>query len=192
MASSVKALPTIYVPDDYSTIQAAVDHGTTGDTIIVRAGTYNEAITVDKDNLTIRGVDRDTVIVYGTGLHGASGFTIGTLGAEIQGVTIQGFTIRNFDGHGIYVVGDKNAITDDQARDNTVNGIFVWGNNNTISRNVATRNGSYGIVAYFNNNTISDNKVMVNSLYGIRFSGDNNRIKDNAVSGNAVAGIEFC
>jgi PKD repeat protein len=45
--------PAFYVPDDYSTIQAAVDAASAGDTIIVREGTYYEKVVVDK-SLTIK------------------------------------------------------------------------------------------------------------------------------------------
>ena len=55
LASQVEASPaTIYVPDDYATIQAAVDTASPGDTIIVRGGTYTENVDVNKDHLTIQ------------------------------------------------------------------------------------------------------------------------------------------
>lgn len=40
---------TIYVPDNYTKIQAAVDNATDGGTIIVRDGTYTENVDVKKD-----------------------------------------------------------------------------------------------------------------------------------------------
>ena len=43
----------IYVPDNYEKIQWAVDNASTGDTIIVRDGTYNENVEVS-ESLTIR------------------------------------------------------------------------------------------------------------------------------------------
>jgi len=49
---------TIYVPDDYATIQAAVDAASTGDTIIVKDGTYSENVDVNK-SLTIKIRERN-------------------------------------------------------------------------------------------------------------------------------------
>jgi nitrous oxidase accessory protein NosD len=42
------AAATIYVPDDYSLIQDAVNAATEGDTIVVRSGTYFENVVVNK------------------------------------------------------------------------------------------------------------------------------------------------
>ena len=52
--TGIASASTIYVPDDYSTIQAAVNAASPGDTIIVRDGTYTENVKVDKKRLTIR------------------------------------------------------------------------------------------------------------------------------------------
>ena len=50
----IEASPaTIYVPDDYPAIQAAVDAANSGDIIIVRDGTYTENVDVNKEHLTI-------------------------------------------------------------------------------------------------------------------------------------------
>lgn len=39
---------TITVPDNFSTIQGAVNAAKSGDTIFVRAGTYCEIVTIEK------------------------------------------------------------------------------------------------------------------------------------------------
>ena len=44
----------IFVPDDYSTIQLAVDNASYSDEIIVRDGLYEESITITTQNLTLR------------------------------------------------------------------------------------------------------------------------------------------
>src|SRR5690554_366706 len=53
------------VPGEYETIQAAVDAAEPGDLVLISPGTYNEAVTVETDRLTIRGLDRDKVILDG-------------------------------------------------------------------------------------------------------------------------------
>jgi hypothetical protein len=64
---------TIRVPQDYSTIQAAVDAASSGDVIDVAPGTYRETITIDR-SITLRGrvydradPRRNTTIVDGGG-----------------------------------------------------------------------------------------------------------------------------
>jgi pectin methylesterase-like acyl-CoA thioesterase len=63
-SDSCVALSTtvIYVPDDYPTIQAAVDAASSGNTIIVREGTYNEDIDVNRC-ITLQGENRNTTII---------------------------------------------------------------------------------------------------------------------------------
>ena len=62
---------TIYVPDNYVTIQEAVNTSNNVDIIIVRGGTYTENIEVDK-SLTIRsenGSAFTTIIATESDLH---------------------------------------------------------------------------------------------------------------------------
>jgi CHAT domain-containing protein/lipoprotein NlpI len=53
---------TITVPDDYLTIQAAIDAAQLGDTVYVRAGVYKENLVIDKP-LSIIGEDRTTTTI---------------------------------------------------------------------------------------------------------------------------------
>ena len=54
--------PRLVVPDQYRTIQAAIDAAKPGDTVYVRHGTYNEALKF-KDGITLEGEDPLTTIV---------------------------------------------------------------------------------------------------------------------------------
>src|SRR3972149_3775038 len=59
----VKASPkTITVPDDYPTIQAAINGAWEGDTVFVKAGTYSENLTVTK-SLSLGGENKAASVV---------------------------------------------------------------------------------------------------------------------------------
>src|SRR4051812_34832494 len=53
------------VPQDFPTIQKAVDAAKPGELVLVSPGVYKEAVDVTTKDLTIRGVNRNTVILEG-------------------------------------------------------------------------------------------------------------------------------
>jgi len=112
---------TIRVPEDHDTIQGAVDAAAPGDLVLIEAGTYNEAVDVETDNLTIRGIDRNAVVLDG------------------------GFELEN----GIRVLADGVAVENMTARNFTTNGFFWTGvTGYRGSYLTAVRNGDYGVYAF--------------------------------------------
>ncbi len=91
---------TISVPDDFASIQEAVDAAKPGDLILVSAGTYNEAVNVETDDLTIRGLDRNEVILDGQ-FELDNGIRV--LGAS--GVAIENMTATNYTKNGFFWTG---------------------------------------------------------------------------------------
>jgi hypothetical protein len=88
------------VPDDYDTIQAAVDAAEPGDLVLVGPGVYDEAVNVETDRLTIRGLDRNEVILDG-GFERDNGIRV--VGAD--GVAIENMTARNYTNNGFFWTG---------------------------------------------------------------------------------------
>jgi Right handed beta helix region len=91
---------TLRVPDDHETIQAAVDAAEPGDLVLIGPGTYEEAVTVETDELTIRGLDRNEVILDG-GFELDNGIRV--VGAS--GVAIENMTARNYTSNGFFWTG---------------------------------------------------------------------------------------
>ncbi|MDH5779183.1 MAG: PQQ-binding-like beta-propeller repeat protein [Candidatus Bathyarchaeota archaeon] len=85
----VKTEPsTIIVPDNYSTIQEAINASSLGDTIFARAGTYYEHVVVDK-SIQIIGEEPATTIIDGSGTGNVIDVT------NTDNVNVTGFTIQN-------------------------------------------------------------------------------------------------
>src|SRR4029453_2412370 len=88
---------TLHVPDDYPTVQKAVDAAEPGDLVLISPGTYQESVSVKTDNLTIRGLDRNEVILDG-GFTMDNGFRV----AGADGVAIENMTARNYTKNGFF------------------------------------------------------------------------------------------
>jgi len=85
----------LVVPSAYTTIQAAIDAASDGDTVLVLPGTYTESLRIMEKNITVRSSDPDSsVIVRTTTIRGSEyGRPTISLGGGTT-ATVEGFTIR--------------------------------------------------------------------------------------------------
>jgi len=168
-----KASPTtIKVPQDYSTIQEAINHAIPGDVVNVSAGTYYENLYIDK-NLTLTGENRETTVLNGMG--GYYG-----IGATSVNVTITGFKILNVT-IGIYVEQSNASIISHNDITASQRGIWLYySNNSIISDNVIHDVAWRGIVLCGGS---SENTIILNTVRdcgnGIVLSGEGNFIFHN-------------
>jgi hypothetical protein len=115
-------LEAIRVPQDFETIQEAVNEAEAGDLVLVDEGVYNEAVDVTTADITIRGVDRNKVI-----LDGEFELENGIRVLDTDGVQVENMTARNYTSNGFFWTGS------DRYR-----GSYL----------TAYRNGDYGIYAF--------------------------------------------
>ena len=151
--SQAEASPaTIYVPDDYTTIQGAVNAASAGDTIIVRDGTYTENVDVNKDHLTIKSDNGAEVTIVQT-----SGPDDDIFEVTADYITIDGFAIKEASRGraGIYL-GNVNHcnIYHNTLSDNEYAIRLVSSSANSISNNVISGNRLWGISLQSSNNNI--------------------------------------
>lgn len=168
-------LGTIVVPDNYTTIQEAIDAANTGDTIYVRNGTYYENLFINK-TISLVGENPEITIIDGSKANASFSPTVYIYGEDAKDVRICNFTIRGSNNAwGIYILFHANA----------------WVEKNIIANN------SGGIVADFSdNNTFIDNTVINNKSEGILFLySSGNIMKNNTISGNeynfGISGFSF-
>ncbi|MCD6493112.1 MAG: right-handed parallel beta-helix repeat-containing protein, partial [Archaeoglobaceae archaeon] len=192
---------TIYVPDDYKSIQQAIDNANDGDTIIVRDGIYKENIKIDK-SVTLKSENGSANCI----IDGSKEGNVVTIKADK--VVIEGFTVRNsgncgygsllFRVAGIFVESNYNVIRNNNISNN-LDGISLcfacYSSNNTIANNRVENNSGYGIYLYSawgvqNNNTISNNNIISNKYDGIYlYKSNNNKLTNNRVENNGNNGI---
>ena len=140
-------------PGNYTTIQSAIDRASSGDTVFVYSGTYNESIAVEIP-INLIGEDKNTTIIHTIGNNVVVANILG------DGVHMTGFTI-------------KNNITEYGA-----SRVYVKGNNCVIYNNIIISNcdeyvfpDNSAVKLYFsNNNIITNNTIILNNNYYIAFS----------------------
>jgi parallel beta-helix repeat protein len=203
---------TLNVPEDYSTIQTAINAAYDGDTILVSAETYYESIVVNK-TVSLVGEGRDDTVVdaesTGTVIRVAAnnvninGFTIQNSGTDypncgiIVDEWVTGTNISyNIIAHNYYGIRLENSNSSTIAGNNITNNregiVLLWSSDfNEISENDVTGN-NYGISVYASsNNSIFGNNIAANSYQGIYTEGASyNRISGNNITDNG-SGILF-
>jgi len=142
---------TIQVPQDYSTIQGAIDAAVNGDTVQVAAGTYLERIHYDAKKIQVIGVDGPAFTVIDGMQRGSVVTFVSGCGPE---TLLAGFTITNglaSKGGGIYCYGSSptllgNLITLNVASDPMLSsaggGIFCQSSSARIMENTICYNSA--------------------------------------------------
>jgi nitrous oxidase accessory protein len=192
---------TIVVPDDYSSIQEAIDVANEGDTVFVKKGNYQEETLEISKSISLVGEDvKETEIYFVTPLVDKQilGATIKVrstaLSINADEVTISGFTLNSKEytpiydmeefsanGDGIKMIDNiigKNFILDfksDQLSvigNSVLSGLRADGSNQTITRNVILGLASFG----------NWSRIFENTIDSLSLSGSFNLISDNSFS----------
>jgi hypothetical protein len=119
LASAVAAQTTIRVPADQPTIQAAINAGASGDTVLVAPGTYFEQINFLGKAITVTSeAGPAATIINGSG----AGVVVTFDSGEGPGAVLRGFTVTNgggFTGGGVEVSSASPTIEDNVITANT-------------------------------------------------------------------------
>jgi parallel beta-helix repeat protein len=163
---------SIIVPDDYSSIQTAIDHAFEGQTIFVRSGIYTEQhITINKP-LSLIGNNPNNTILVGINSERYSPPYVIQISAD--NVKISGFTIMDGSLGGIRVetIGSNKQpsgciITGNNVLDNPIGVSTYDGKDLTISNNQFSNNTLYGIYVTTSSSNIFENSITGSGWFGI-------------------------
>jgi len=168
------------VPEQYPTIQAAIDAANPGDIIQVAAGTYNESITVSK-SLKIIGESRENTTIVSI-----NNVTAIAVHITANNVYFTGFTVKSGFGGILLDSSSGNTIVDNIVMQN-FEGIYLFNANNNIVRDNVLLGNYYTGVCLF---TAHNNKIVYNSISGgIDFGMDLWGANANLIMGNTIANV---
>jgi len=190
--------PTRRVPENYSTIQAAIDAAIPGanETIIVHPGTYYERITISKSNIEVIGLTG--AIIDGSNGGGGPGNVYNVVFITGDHVTFSNFQVQGgteIGTHGIGVFGNYSIVTGNTMTGNSI-GVYTGASDSFFCVNTITGSfdsGAYALQCF--NNTVSGNQISNNQGYGIYIYGSPivegvpNLIKGNTIANNGLTGL---
>jgi len=192
----------IVVPDEYSTIQEAINAATSGDTVFVRNGTYLEEINIDRF-ISLFGEEKTATLINGSISITASNVVVS--GFSIQGLVIIGgseYTAKNVAVNGniickggilMYAYGYPDrwspVFTNNTIMNNIITnssrGIHLLGSgtNNTVNGNIVTNN-EVGVILEDRGNNIIVNNAVSGNFFGMRLASRNNLLRNNTLINN--------
>jgi WD40 repeat protein len=161
----------------YAKIQEAITAASEGDTIQVKAGTYQENLTITK-RLTLQGEGKDKVTIQGT---------VTILSTKL--VTLSGFTVKG--GQGVYIEDSTTVVFSDNAFvESTAEGLLARSSSITVRGNLISRNKSYGLLLVLGSKAlITGNTITSNGGDGINIVASQADIRDNIVRDNGGCGV---
>jgi WD40 repeat protein len=131
----------IRVPQDYKTIQEAINAASEGDTILVDVGTYKETIEIPK-GLTLVGAERDKTIIDGGGLE----LGVVTISSAAL-VTVRNVTITNGRDGVLVERGAQALLRQTRIAQNQRDGVLVQGRAELLG-NLIHNNKNCGVRAF--------------------------------------------
>ena len=181
--ASADGSSVITIPTDFSTIQAAIDAASAGDTILVNTGICNESALAITKSLTITGQSTTGAQIYlnppqyPVNYWGQIAMAYNnSITIQADNVEISGLTITTAGGD-IVIQGNRNQIINNIMRVNSA--VNLAGNENELCNNTIT--SSVSITGY--NNIVANNTVG-----GMTVSGNGNRISNNYAGYLALSG----
>ncbi|MCC6489667.1 MAG: right-handed parallel beta-helix repeat-containing protein, partial [Candidatus Hydrogenedentes bacterium] len=188
------------VPDSYPGIQAAIDAGSPGDTVLVKPGTYTETLRL-KDGVSLKGENRDKTIVQCAQSAGAPIKIQGVTSGRVEGLTFQHIALAESQATpeimypAIHIIESKITVADCIARNAACTGVSLQGGEPKLEKCLVENNTTTGIYCEDAKTRpeITGCVIRGNGDSGISFYWDDLHAvaRDNLIQDNGRYGINF-
>ena len=159
---------TIYVPQDYTTIQAAIDNANDEDIISVASGTYNENIIIQTKNISVIGENQETTFIEGNTGPVVTIYSNVPRTAILSGFTITGGSGNNNNqGGGVFITSASPTLRNLTVKNNSAYygaGIYINSYSDPLLDNLTIYNNNNGEGIFINND--SDPMLTNITIYG--------------------------
>lgn len=173
-----------------STIQQAIDISSPAAVILIKNGTYNENIVIDK-SIQLIGENKTFTIIDGRN-------TGNVIKINTKHVIIEQLTIQNsgkiFPNSGINLSGSNNTIKNNIIKNNFYGMTLHEAHNNSIQNNEIKNDYNCGIYISKSKFNRLQNNTVTNHTYngfGIYDNSNNNIIRNNMITHNGYCGINL-
>ncbi|HQZ14383.1 MAG TPA: right-handed parallel beta-helix repeat-containing protein [Acidimicrobiia bacterium] len=136
--------PKVLAVSSGDSIQEVIDAAQSGDVVLIDSGTYTGDIVVTTPDITIRGEDRNDVIIDGK-YKQDNGIVVAANGVRVENLTVQSFKTNGILFQGGYEIDDQ--------KDSTPEVLDRY----QIQHVNALSNGLYGIYAFASKNGVINN-----------------------------------
>jgi len=203
------------VPEDFSTIQGAINETISGGRVIVQPGIYKENINFKGKNIVVCSKfynTQDRSIILTTIIDGMnSGSVVNFANEETESAQLIGFTIKNgsgngYRGGGIFIYNSSPSIHDVIIQDNKADkfggGVYLYNSKAQISNAIIKNNSSLGLehgygggIYISNSNPILEELEIINNKAnefggGLYIYNSNPELIKCVIAGNETTGIE--
>ncbi|WP_218818921.1 PGF-CTERM sorting domain-containing protein [Halorubrum vacuolatum] len=179
---------------DYGDIESGVDAATAGDQVLVTAGQYTEAVTIDTDDVVVSGVESGVEVEA----DGETPFTLAADGTGVSNVAIE----DDVDTSAVSITGDDAAVVladiagfDTAVEiDNGATGATLIGNDVTVDRMDPAVDVQGSDTSIISNVFVPDEEAAAGDVIRLDEAASDTEIRDNTIlttplGGNSPAAI---